>query len=167
MLIDTALRYACAVLLAALVGSNAYWLAHSRGLAGERDKAIAAGSALAADIANQRAEFEARARQQEREQRAAIDGVRAIFDREMTDAKKKHDAVAAGLRAGTLKLRQHWAACAATAELSAAAAAAARADDAARLRAEGAGDLVRVGAECNAVITALQRDARICRGGTP
>lgn len=144
-----------------LFAGAVYMLAHARDAARiERD-------ALRADVATQRAEFEAKARRQEREQHQALAGLRVIFDKEMTDANTKHDAVVAAQRAGTLKLRQHWEARVATAELSTAAAAAARADEGAELRATGAGDLVRVGARCDARIRALQGDARICRGGTP
>lgn len=170
MVIDTVLRYAVAVLIFALISSNTGWLVHSRGLASERDAAIAARATLAADVAAARAEFEAKARKQEREQRDALAGVRVIFDREMTDAQTKHDAVVADLRAGTLRLRRHWEARVATAELSAAAAAGARAGEAdadAELRGRDSADLVRLGAECDSQIRGLQSAVRAYAGGTP
>jgi hypothetical protein len=73
---------------------------------------------------------------------------------ERGDAQRKNDAVVAGLLAGTLKLRQHWAGC-----LPAPAAdAAARSDvDAgAELRAADAGTAIGASAECDAQVRGLQ-----------
>lgn len=123
--------------------------------------------ALVAEIAGQRAEFEIRARQREREQHEALAGIRLIFAREMQDAQNDHDTVVAELRADNLRLRRHWQGCAATAELSAAVAAAAGADGGAELRARGAADLVRAGAQCDARIRALQSAVRTYAGGEP
>lgn len=123
--------------------------------------------ALVAEIATQRASFEARARQREREQHNALAGIQLIFAREMQNAQDEHDAVAAGLRADARRLRSHWQGCTATAELSAAAATAAGADDAAELRATGAADLVRAGAQCDTRIRALQDAIRTYAGGEP
>lgn len=136
-------------------------------LRSERDTARAEREALSADIATQRAAFEAHARQREREQHQALAGIRLIFAREMQDAQNDHDTVVAELRADNLRLRRHWQGCAATAQLSAAVAAAAGADGGAELRARGAADLVRAGAQCDARIRALQSAVRTYAGGEP
>lgn len=170
MLLDTTTLRAAVALLIALVASNTYWLVHSAGLASQRDLARAERDAVRADVATQRAAFEARARRQEREQHEALAGVRMIFDLEMTDAKSTHDAVVAGLRADALRLRSHWQGCVATSGLSAAVAAEIRAGDAdaaAELRARGAADLVRLGAECDARIRGLQSAVNTYAGRTP
>jgi hypothetical protein len=133
----------------------------------ERDSLRAERDALRTDIATQRARFEAEARRQEREQHLALAGIRSIFDKEMEDANAEHNRVVDGLRADALRLRQHWQGCTATAELSATAAAAARAYEDAELRARGAADLVRLGAECDARIHGLQSAVRVYSGGTP
>lgn len=120
--------------------------------------------AMVAEVALQRATFEARARQREREQHAALAGVRQILEKELHDAQETHAAVVAGLHADNLSLRRHWQGCVATAELSAAAATAAGVDDGAELRAHGAADLVRAGAQCDARIRALQSALTIYAG---
>lgn len=107
-------------------------------------------------VSAQRADFEAQARQREREQHEALAAIRTLFDEELSDAQAKHDAVVAGLAADTVRLRRHWRGCVATAELSATAAAAARADADTELRNADSGALVRAGAECDARIRALQ-----------
>ncbi len=79
---------------------------------------------------------------------------------EMQDAQNKHAGVVADLERGTLRLRAHWQGCVATGDLSRSAEAAGRADENARLRAEGAAAVVRAGAECDARIRAWQSYAR-------
>lgn len=158
------------MLQAALLGSliaNLLFVLAVYALGAQRDTARAERDTLTANIATQRATFEAHARQREREQHQALAGIRLIFAREMEDAQNEHDAVVAGLRADAVRLRRHWQGCAATAELSAAVAAAAGADGGAELRARGAADLVRAGAQCDARIRALQSAVRTYAGGEP
>lgn len=155
-----------AALLASVV-ANLLFVFAVCALAAQRDEARSQRDTIAAQVIHQRAEFEVRARQREREQHEALAGIRLIFAREMQDAQDEHDAVVAGLRADALRLRRHWQGCAATAELSAAVAAAAGADGGAELRARGAADLVRAGAQCDARIRALQSAVRTYAGGEP
>lgn len=155
-----------AILLASVV-ANLLFVFAVYALAAQRDEARWQRDALTADIATQRAAFEAHARQREREQHQALAGIRLIFAREMEDAQNQHDAVVADLRADALRLRRHWQGCAATAELSAAVATAAGADDGAELRARGAADLVRVGSQCDIRIRSLQSAIRTYAGGEP
>lgn len=98
----------------------------------------------------------AQARKREREWQAQADAIAAKYEEDRAGAEETHRAVVADLERGAVRLRAHWQGCQATAELSRAAESAARADDAARLRAEGAGALVRVGAECDAHVRGLQ-----------
>lgn len=163
MINATLLRYA---VLASLI-ANALLAFGWQHAISQRNAARQERDALRADVAEQRAAFEAKARQQEREQHQALAGVREIFDQEMSNAQTQHDAVVADLRAGALRLRSHWQAHLATAELSAAVAAASRADDGTELRARGAADLVRIGAECDTRIRGLQSAVRAYSGGTP
>lgn len=113
-----------------------------------------------AELATSRADAEAAARKMERRWREAVDEISGQFEQEREDARTKHAAVVADLERGNLRMRAHWQGCQASAALSAAAAAAAGADEHAQLRAEGAGDLVRLGAECDARIRGLQAYAR-------
>lgn len=72
------------------------------------------------------------------------------------DAKGKSDKVVADLVRGTTRLRNELAGCE-TARAAATAEGRRQLDDAARLRADIAGAVVRAGAECDAQITGLQR----------
>lgn len=154
-----------AALLASVV-ANLLFVFAVYALAAQRDEARSQRDTIAAQVIHQRAEFEVRARQREREQHEALAGIRLIFAREMQDAQNEHDAVVAGLRADAVRLHRHWQGCAATAQLSAAVATAAGADGGAELRARGAADLVRAGAQCDARIRALQSAIRTYAGGT-
>lgn len=148
---------ALVIALAVLVGL----VTVNAGLRADLAKRSADLSDLRADIATQRESFEAKARQREREQSAAIAGLNAIFEQELSNAQTHHDTVVAGLRTDNLRLRNHWQGCVATAELSYASTATARPDAAAELRGQGAADLVRVGAECDARIRGLQSIVKV------
>lgn len=99
----------------------------------------------------------AQARNREREWQAQADAIAAKYEEDRAGAEETHRAVVADLERGAVRLRAHWQGCQATAELSRAAESAARADEAARLRAEGAGALVSIGDSCDAQIRGLQR----------
>lgn len=129
--------------------------------------AEAAKAKAAQRLAEQRAEFERQAREAESRQRAALDAVEAIYEKEKDDAVAKERAVADDLRAGNLRLRQHWRDYVTTAELSQAAGAAAVADEGARLREQGAAALVRVAADADAHIRGLQAALNVCTGKEP
>lgn len=104
------------------------------------------------------------AREAEAAQREALAAIEAKHQREMDDAKRKADAVAAGLRAGNLRLRKQWQGCSAAGgrDVSGAAADPAGAGETDELRATGAGDLVRIGAEADAVTASLLRGWQAC-----
>ena len=111
------------------------------------------------------AQEKARAVEQRRaEDLAALD---AKYQRELDDAKGKAESVAADLRAGNLRLRQHWQASIATCELSADTTAALHAEQQAQLRAESAARIVRLGAEADAQIRALQEAYEALRRPAP
>lgn len=98
------------------------------------------------------------ARDAERKQAAAYAALAADYERDKTDAKDKGDAVAAALRADTLRLRQQWTCpTAALTHVPGTATAAGQRDGDADLRATGAGDLVRLAAQCDAQVRGLQR----------
>lgn len=102
----------------------------------------------------------AQARKKEREWQAQVDAIAARYEQEKANAEETHARVVADLESGAARLRAHWQGCIATGELSRATAAAAGADDADKLRAEGAGDLVRTVAQCEAHVRGLQAYAR-------
>lgn len=130
-------------------------------------KAELALSHLERDTAYRLAEAEAKARQVEQRRAEDLAALDAKYQRELDDAKGKAESVAADLRAGNLRLRQHWQASIATCELSGSAAAALHADEVAQLRAESAARIVRLGAEADAQIRALQEAYEALRRTAP
>lgn len=97
-------------------------------------------------------------------QDAQLRQVAETFEQEKRHAELEASRVAADLRTGNLKLRQHWDACRATAALSGPAASLAQPDADADLRRTGAGDLVRVADQCTAHVSALQSAVRVMQG---
>lgn len=83
------------------------------------------------------------------------------LEKERDDAIAKADSVRAELRAGTLRLRDHWRGC--PADVPGAPAAAAGRDEGAELRAAGASDLVQLAAEADARLRACQAVIRADR----
>lgn len=95
----------------------------------------------------------------------AAQKAREEVERRLSDVGKKHveelanaeaakERVLDQLRNGGLRLREHWACPTVPPTASASAG---NADDAAELRNEGASDLVRLAAECDATIRSLQK----------
>jgi len=120
--------------------------------------ALDALRSLQTSVALDRALSEAEARATEARHRAALEAVAVRYTEELHDAQARADAVVADLRAGNLRLREHWRGCEnAAARVPAATAAGTGADDGAELREAGARDLVRLGAACDAWIRGLQR----------
>lgn len=147
--------------VAALVLSNILWAMYALSLIAQRDRARLERAELVSEALDAEAKARSRVLEIERENTAKMTEIAAKHHQEMTNAESEHQTVVRDLRAGALSLRRHWQGCQATNDLSRAADAASRADDAARLRAEGAGDLVSIGAECDARITALQGAIRV------
>jgi hypothetical protein len=133
------------LLLLALIGAK-FWQhkAHSTEQAFDayRDKVIAA-TAKAAESA----------RRAEKSQREAFAAIAEKHEKDKADAKRKADKLAADLRAGRERLRNHWTCPAGEAG---AAGGAAGADEAARLREESASRIIGSAAEADAWIKRLQ-----------
>lgn len=164
------IRYWPHALIVAVTATIVAFSAHSIGAAsGDRRaaKAELALSHLERDTAYRLAEAEAKARQVEQRRVEDLAALDAKYQRELDDAKGKAESVAADLRAGNLRLRQHWQASIATCELSGSAAAALHADEVAQLRAESAARIVRLGAEADAQIRALQEAYEALRRPAP
>jgi hypothetical protein len=81
-----------------------------------------------------------------------------IHQQEMKDAQKKASSTVASLRAGTIQLRDEWAACerATAGGLSAPVPRPAELDELAKLREQDQGALVQIGAEADAQVRAYQ-----------
>ena len=94
------------------------------------------------------------ARAAERDKAGMLDAIATFHQKELADVEAKHDAVVAGLRAGTVRLQDRWTC--PPARVSGPATAAGephgRTDD----RAEGAARIVRYAAECDAQVRGLQ-----------
>ena len=97
------------------------------------------------------AERKARAREQAQAQEMAR--IAAELETQRKAGYEARDRVISDLRAGNLRLRQHWQGCP---RLPDTPAAAPGGDAGAGLREAGAGDLVRLGAEADAIIRACQ-----------
>jgi len=110
--------------------------------------------------AQAQADAQAKARAIEQAKAKAVAAVAESYERGKADAQATADRVAADLRAGTLRLRREWAGCE-TRGLSAASAATRELDAASDVRADLAGAAIRVGAECDAQVTALQAILRV------
>lgn len=88
-------------------------------------------------------------------QAARMNAAAAAWEKETANAITKRDSVIAGLRADTLRLRSHWQGCARSDARPGTDAGRDQGDAAADIRATGAGDLVRIGADANAQVTYL------------
>ena len=139
----------------ALSVALAYNWAYGRGYDAAEAIGAKALTALHAEIDAALIAAERDARGKEAEQRAKNDAVAAKYEEDRNYAQIQFDDDVAALRTGAVRLRTEWAGCE-TDLLSRTADAAARADDLARLREEGAANLVRLGAECDAQIEGLQ-----------
>lgn len=97
------------------------------------------------------AERKARAREQAQAQEMAA--IAAELEAQRKQGYEARDKVISDLRAGNLRLRKHWQGCPRLPDTSAAPGSG---DADAGLRETGAGDLVRLGAEADAIIRACQ-----------
>lgn len=120
-----------------------------------------AGHERAAREAGERARAAERARA---EDLAAIAEQSEVRIREI---QSEADALAADLRAGNVRLRQHWQGAIATCGVSRDSAAALAAEREAELREQGAADLVRLAAEADAQVRALQEAYEAMRRPAP
>jgi len=97
----------------------------------------------------------------ERQRVKRAEAVATQYEQEKADAEKRASDIGDQLRAGNLRLQQRWAGC--EARVSDLAAASSQPDGAADDRAEGAGDLVRAAAQCDAQVRGLQALVRADR----
>lgn len=97
----------------------------------------------------------------ERQRVKRAEAVATQYEQEKADAESKGAAVADGLRAGNLRLRQRWAGC--EARVSDLAASPGQPDGAADDRADSAGRIVRAAAACDAQVRGLQALVRADR----
>lgn len=140
------------------------WRMHHAGYAAGESAGNAKVAVLTAQYAQATAKAEAGARAKERVAAVAMTQIQnTYYQQGVTDANAKADAVIAGLRAGTLRLRRQWAGCEAAASVSASSARVVSADAAAARRAESAAAIVRVGADADAQIRALQAIVKLDR----
>lgn len=154
-----ALIAVCLLAIAGVIGSGLYQWGY--------DTANVRAEKVIGEFAKAEAEAQEKARAVEQRRAEDLAALDAKYQRELDDAKGKAESVAADLRAGNLRLRQHWQASIATCELSADSAAALHADEVAQLRAESAARIVRLGAEADAQIRALQEAYEALRRPAP
>lgn len=147
------MRYLAALLLLALVVATITALSY-RGdaalAAGARDTAIAARKSAEAERDDQRA-----ALAKERKTATNLAAIGDTHEQDRSDAAGVPAAVVAAIGDGSLKLREHWAACE-TSRLSETAAATFERDAFAQQRKQDQGDLVRVGRDADDHIRACQ-----------
>lgn len=146
---------------AALVAALGFGGVQTLRLANAKHDAAVARLALeinARNAAERHAEALADARERERALRKDMADARADYHRRIEDAQAAADRDLADLRAGNLRLREHWRQCEASAGAGtpAAGGAAPGADGSAGLREASAARIVRAVAACEAQVIGLQ-----------
>ena len=132
--------------IAALVLSGAFWIKSNHlenklsGIAAETARRDLENVTLRAE------EYKRRARE--------LAQIGAKYEKDLQAAKKKHDAVLAGIADGSLQLRPHWACGTGGTPGSS------QPDESARLRAESAARIIGIGAKADAQIKGLQKVIR-------
>lgn len=134
----------------AVLALSGYGVEHLRRVHAQADLSAYQAQAAQAQIVAEQA-----ARKREYESTVAMDAIAKQYEDAKHDVQTDADRTAADLRAGTLKLREQWQGCQAD-RVSNAAASAAELDGLNRLRGQGASDLVRVVATCQAQRDGLQ-----------
>jgi hypothetical protein len=149
---------------------GAYAWAYNRGEADGRaqiqakfDKHLAADKKAAREAAEAQAAAEKVARDSEALQRQKYDELAQQFEAHKKESQDAYDRDVAALRAGSLKLRAQWQGC--QRSLSGAASDPAESDGLARLREEGAANLVRLFRDADTQIKDLQTALSICHAG--
>jgi hypothetical protein len=123
---------------------------------GEAQAIKAAEAKMQTRLSEATRKAEQAAREAEQAHRAQIDAIAAQYETERAKADEVAARTVAALRAGSIRLRTEWQGCETAARVSEATSGPAIADALARLREQGASDLVRLGAECDARIRGLQ-----------
>lgn len=137
------------VLALGVIGWQRIEVGHYRAKALSAKAQVAAIKAqAAADLSAQKAHAES----MQKAQAAATAAAERQMMQDNADAEQKYQDTIAGLRAGTVRLRHEWT----CPSVPAAAASTAKPDGDTALREQGASDLVRLAAEADAQIRALQ-----------
>lgn len=167
-MIPYAREVGAAVVLAAILGAGwAGWEWRDRSADIEAAEARVKAEKVIGEFHKAEREASERARLAER---ARVDGLAAIAEQSevrIREIQSEADAVVADLRAGNVRLRQHWQGAIATCDLSRDSAAALAAEREAELREQGAADLVRLAAEADAQVRALQEAYEAMRRPAP
>lgn len=145
-----------------LLGLALLALAYHWGATNERTEADAEMAQLRREQAEVIAATQAKARAAERRHVDDMAAIAQTYEKERADAQRQSQAVADGLRAGSISLRDHWRGCE-TGRVSAIGAAVAERDAAAADREASAGRIVQAAAEADAQIRALQDIVRADR----
>jgi len=142
--------------IAAIVFGSGYYVAH---LSGVRDlaKATSAWDKARAELERKRADAEASQRKAEQGQATAISKAAENYEKGKSDAEDDASKTVADLRAGTVRLRDQWATCKATAAALSSTPGGHRADGEDRLREESIGRILRAVGQCQAQRDALQQ----------
>lgn len=151
------------VIAALLIAAAGFAVGHHLAAeAGETDlaKNQSAWDAERAKLASDRADAIAEQRKAEQNQADAVADAAKNYAKGKADAEASNAAVVAGLRNGTIRLRDQWATCQATSAVVSSAASGSKPDGDSDDREEGAGDLVRAAADADAQINALQEVIR-------
>lgn len=133
-----------------------YMLGRSHGAEGPKAEL----AAYKAEIQKAVAERLAQNALKEAADKKEFERIAAQYEQDKINAQAKADAVIAGLRAGTLRLRKHWDGCRAASQ---AAGNSSGIDEDARLREADAGANVRDAAEADSWIKALQQGWQQCQ----
>lgn len=138
------------VLVAILIALAGFGVGHRKGFEqAELEAKVAMDNHLAADRAMELAATQAAADTSTDITEAVNKAATDAYQKGLKDAESKRTAVVADLQSGNLRLRKEWAGCE-TQRLSDSVAAASQPVDSDRNREEGAGDLVRAAAQCDA-----------------
>lgn len=144
------------VLLAIMVVVAIWQRGSMAKVARDRDGAVAAQLSAEAELKNVRATLAT-----ERQKVEKANQVAEEYERAKRDAESKGEAVAADLRAGTIRLQQRWAGC--EARMSDLASGSSEPDAGADDRAASASRIVAAAAACDAQVRGLQAQVRADR----
>ena len=101
----------------------------------------------------------------ESEIRGLLDSSNKAREEGIAHAVEEQQRIVAGVRDGSLRLREQWRGCQAALAVSGDSSAVGTSDDAADLRATGAGDLIRALDDADVQVAELQRYAVACQAG--
>ena len=150
-----------ATAVALIWASLAYW-GHTKYTAGVDDQK-AKDQAVFDRLADLTARTKAAVSNRETEIKGLLDSSNKTREEGIAHAVEEQQRIVAGVRDGSLRLREQWRGCEAALAVSGDAAAVGTSDDAADLRATGAGDLIRALDDADVQVAELQRYALACQ----